>query len=354
MAEHGSTSNPSSTLASIRWNGFGQSEAMDSVIDQVQRASRCDFPVFLLGEPGVGKRWIAESIHRGSARSAAAFASFHPMPSTPSIADRAPNGSSPLAMAWDQSGAGSLYLAPLGLLGLADQAWLVERLRVQLAPMRDAGGVQNAGPRMLFASNSDLHSEWQDRQILEELYWSLQILPIRVPPLRERVEEIPLLAMSMLQESAAWLGREVRGIDDEVMQGWMEYEWPGNLSELEAVVRHAAWQGTGSTIRVEDLPAQSVAATGSGAEGGMMLAADFASLATALVKQGLSELAASADNAHQHVVDRVERELILQVLQGCHFVQTKAATRLGINRNTLHKKVKEYGLDTLAAGDGGA
>lgn len=83
------------------------------------------------------------------------------------------------------------------------------------------------------------------------------------------------------------------------------------------------------------------------------LVMDFPSLAFALVREGLGQLSPQADNAHQHVVDRVEKELIAQVLEACNYVQTKAATRLGINRNTLHKKVKEYGLESLGPpGDG--
>ncbi len=146
----------------------------------------------------------------------------------------------------------------------------------------------------------------------------------------------------------------MRKVHPEAMRRLREHDWPGNVRELQNYVERAVILGTGSELLVEHLPPQlrgeaaprPIRHRGSG--GG-----DFVSLSVELVRQGIRSAGPSANDLHDRVVGQVERELIQQVLQICDRVQIKAAARLGINRNTLHKKLAEYRIDESVAGPGG-
>jgi DNA-binding NtrC family response regulator len=146
----------------------------------------------------------------------------------------------------------------------------------------------------------------------------------------------------------------MRKVHVDAMRRLREHDWPGNVRELQNYVERAVILGTGAELLVEHLPPQ---LRGESAprpirhRGG---GADFSSLTVELVRQGIRGAGPSANDLHDRIVGQVERELIQQVLQTCDRVQIKAAARLGINRNTLHKKLSEYRIDETAPGPSGS
>jgi DNA-binding NtrC family response regulator len=127
------------------------------------------------------------------------------------------------------------------------------------------------------------------------------------------------------------------------MEALQEYHWPGNVRELQNVIERAVVMAAGDELNCELLPPAVLGQRQP--RSGRLRGADLESLTYELVQQGLSTAGPNEDSLHTKIVNRVERELIAQVMTSCDNIQTKAATRLGINRNTLHKKLKEYGLE---------
>ena len=319
----------------IECEGFGESEAMEPALRLARTAAQSTVPVLLVGEAGAGKRTLALAIHGQSARCLEPWQEIPPQ----ALGDFLQQG----------NGKGSIFVPHIEQLNLIDQARLFQMLIAQSRDDADA----NARPRWLFSTQHvDLQSEVEAGRFHRGLYWHLQSMPIWLAPLRERAEELPRLVPSIVSGAARRYGKGELEIDDSAMELLMQHAWPGNLHELAAVLTHGVLLAESGCLQSEHLPSLCQDATShrggenrTNAENGRGL--DFDTLAIALVEQGLGQLDVSAENAHQHVVDRVEKELIRQVLLACNHVQTKAASRLGINRNTLHKKVKEYGLDGL-------
>ena len=137
-------------------------------------------------------------------------------------------------------------------------------------------------------------------------------------------------------------------IQRDVVHALQNYHWPGNVRELQNYVERAVVMATGDEFTMELLP-PAVTDTGTIAEavtsGSTAIKADLDTLANLVVQEGLASSAEEEENLHGKVVDRVEKELIEQVLKACDGVQTRAAAKLGINRNTLHKKIRDYGLE---------
>ncbi len=199
--------------------------------------------------------------------------------------------------------------------------------------------------RIIAATNRDLLEEIEASRFREDLYYRLNVVPVYLPPLRERHEDVDPLVTFFLKRYAEQNRREMHRVHPEAMRLLREHDWPGNVRELQNYVERAVILGTGPELTVEHLPPQlrgqiaprPIRPRGAGT--------DQPALCAELFRQGIRSAGPAATDLHDRIVGRVERELIQQVLQSCDRVQIKAAARLGINRNTLHKKLAEYRLD---------
>ena len=167
-------------------------------------------------------------------------------------------------------------------------------------------------------------------------------MTIYLPPLRERREDIPSLVGFFLKVYNEENGRHVPHVQPAAMQALQDYAWPGNVRELQNYIERAVVLAPGDELTRDLLPE---AVLGGRPRRIGRTRADVETLASELVQQGIETAGPSAENLYATVVNRVERELIVQVMAACDNIQIKAAERLGINRNTLHKKLKEYGLE---------
>src|SRR5258708_3452658 len=193
-----------------------------------------------------------------------------------------------------------------------------------------------------------LLEEIEGNRFREDLYYRLNVVPIYLPPLRERRDDVELLVVSFLHRYAAQNRREMRRVGSEAMRLLREHDWPGNVRELQNYVERAVVLGDGPELLAEHLPPQlrgEAPPRPIRSRGG-----DLSALTAELVRQGIRAAGQAANDLHNRIVGQVERELIEQVLQSCERVQIKAAARLGINRNTLHKKLAEFRLDDQDAG----
>ncbi len=178
----------------------------------------------------------------------------------------------------------------------------------------------------------------------EDLYYRLNVVPIHLPPLRDRPEDIAELVGHFLTYYNEENDRYVTHIEPKALEALQNYPWPGNVRELQNYVERSVVMAVGDELTCELLP-ETVLRGPAARSAARPRGADLETLTFELVQQGLVSAGPQEDNLHAKVVNRVERELIAQVMTSCDSVQTKAATKLGINRNTLHKKLKEYGLD---------
>jgi len=197
--------------------------------------------------------------------------------------------------------------------------------------------------RVIAASNRDLLEEIDAGRFREDLYYRLNVITIYLPPLRERREDIPALVSHFLKIYNEQDFRHVPYVAPAAMQALQEYAWPGNVRELQNYIERAVVLAPGDELTCDLLPEAVLG--GKPRRIGRNRAGDLETVAAELVEQGIETAGPSAENLHAMVVNRVERELIAQVMAACDNVQIKAAERLGINRNTLHKKLKEYGLE---------
>ena len=316
---------------------------------QVAPARAC---VLIVGETGAGKELVARAIHDLSPRASGPYIRVNCGALTESLLESELFGhvKGSFTGAVDNR-TGRFEAAHTGSIFLDEINSTSPKLQVKLLRVLQEGEFERVGDtrtnkvdtRIIAATNRDLLEEIDAGRFREDLYYRLNVVPIYLPALRERREDIPILVEFFLKRYGEQNRREMRRVHPEAMRRLREHDWPGNVRELQNYVERAVVLGDGPELLVEHLPPQlrgEAAPRPIRSRGG-----DIASLTAELVRQGIRSAGPQATNLHDRVVGQVERELIEQVLASCERVQIKAAAKLGINRNTLHKKLAEYRID---------
>jgi len=339
---------------------IGNSPAMQTVYRITRRVAGSNASVLILGETGVGKELIAAAVHRLSHRSGGPLVRVNCGALSESLLESElfghVRGAFTGAIAnragrFEAANGGSIFLDEINSTTLTLQVKLLRVLQEkEFERVGDTATLQTDS-RIIAASNRDLMNEVREERFREDLYWRLNVVPIEIPPLRKRRDDIPALVSFFLEHYNEINDRYVVHIERNAIQAMQDYHWPGNVRELQNYIERAVVMAEGDELTTELLPG--VVTGGERSMGQPLPAMDIDSLTREVVMQGLRTAGDDATNLHGIVVDRVERELIAQVLIACGGVQTKAATKLGINRNTLHKKIKDYGLDSDDANDPG-
>ncbi len=328
---------------------------MEKVFEVTKRVAKSSASVLLLGETGTGKELIATAIHRLSRRSSGPFVKVNCGALSESLLESELFGHVRGAFTgavnnrtgrFEAAHSGSIFLDEINSTSLLLQVKLLRVL--QEREFERVGDVQTitVDTRVIAASNRDLAQEVQEARFREDLFWRLNVVPVEIPPLRKRREDIPDLVSHFLKVYSEANDRYVVRVDAKAIEALQDYHWPGNVRELQNYVERAVVMAESDELTTELLPPY-LTGSSKGKPTTNVRGADFDSLATAVVEQGIYMAAADATDLHSRIVDRVEKELIAQVLADCNYVQTKAASRLGINRNTLHKKMKDYNLEGL-------
>ena len=336
---------------------IGSSEPMKRVYQLTRQVAKSDASVLLLGETGTGKELIANAIHQLSNRKSGPFVKVNCGALSESLLESElfghVRGSFTGAVnnrtgRFEAAHMGTIFLDEINSTTLQLQVKLLRVLQErQLERVGDTQTIE-VDTRILAASNRDLMELVREGLFREDVYWRLNVVPVVIPPLRERREDIPELVTFFLNHYNEINDRYVVHIQRDVVHALQSYHWPGNVRELQNYVERAVVMATGDEFTMELLP-PAVTDTGTIAEavtsGSTAIKADLDTLANLVVQEGLASSDEEEENLHGKVVDRVEKELIEQVLKACDGVQTRAAAKLGINRNTLHKKIRDYGLE---------
>jgi DNA-binding NtrC family response regulator len=345
-----SVASPSEPLPGI----IGSSSAMQEVYRLTRQVARSRANVLLLGETGTGKELIAHAIHDLSQRRSRPFVRVNCGALSESLLESELFGHVRGAFTGAiENRTGRFEAAHTGTIFLDEINSTTPHLQVKLLRALQEREFERVGDtttirvdtRVIAASNRDLLDEAAAGRFREDLYYRLNVVPVYLPPLRERREDIPQLVAHFLELYNDQNDRYVVHIEPRALSALQAYDWPGNVRELQNYVERAVVMAAGDELTFDLLP-PAVAKGGPPRRLGVPL--DFDGLAEQLVQIGLGLAGQDAENVHSRIVDRVEREVIAQVLGECAGVQIKAAGRLGINRNTLHKKLKQYGLDGAA------
>jgi two-component system response regulator AtoC len=337
----------------------GCSPRLCEVVQTTRQVAPSRACVLIVGETGTGKELIARAIHDLSPRSTGPYIRVNCGALTESLLESELFGH----MKGSFTGAvdnrtGRFEAAHAGSIFLDEINSTSPKLQVKLLRVLQEGEFERVGDnntkkvdtRIIAATNRDLVEEIQADRFREDLYYRLNVVPIYLPPLRERREDIEPLVLFFLNRYAEQNRREMRRVHNEAMRLLREHDWPGNVRELQNYVERAVILGTGAELLVHHLPPQLRGQMTPRPIRPRVGSGDLTALCTELVRQGISNAGPAANNLYDRIVGRVEHELIQQVLHTCDRVQIKAAARLGINRNTLHKKLSEYRLDEPEVG----
>jgi two-component system response regulator PilR (NtrC family) len=313
---------------------IGRSPKMVELYTLIGRVAAVNSAVLITGESGTGKEMVARTIHYNSPRSSKPFVAINcgaiPEQLLESELFGHVKGSFTGAVA---SKAGLLEMAQGGTVFLDEVAEMSPLLQVKLLRFlqdhifRRVGGTEDieVDVRIMAATNKNLTQMIQHGTFREDLFYRLNVISVELPPLRERWEDIPLLARNFLELFAARAGRPVMGIAPEAMEILMAYSWPGNVRELENVIERAVALTTADEVRVESLPP---------------------SVRRPPPPPVFPRLEVPPEGLDlEQVVADLEKNLMQDALQKSGGVQTKAAQLLGINFRSFRYRAKKYGLD---------
>jgi DNA-binding NtrC family response regulator len=298
---------------------ISKNDEMLGIFDMVRTIAKSGSTVLIQGESGTGKELLARAIHEESDRKASPFVSVSCAALTETLLESELFGYEKGAFTGaDSLKRGKLELAKDGTLFLDEIGDISLKLQQDLLRVLEqkefcrVGGSQiiSIESRIIAATNRDLRKAIEEGKFRDDLYYRLNVISIRIPPLRDRKEDIPLLVESFIDKFNIEMGKEVEGVTDQVMRQLMDHPWPGNARELRNVIERAMVVARGRTIGESDLDLQAVAkAAGPGRS-----------------------------------LEEIEVEHIRQVLVGNNWNIQRSAQVLGIDRATLYNKIRKYNL----------
>ncbi len=307
---------------------IGESETMKQIFKAIQKAAKTPATVLITGESGTGKELVARAIHYGSTRASGPFVPVNCGGIPEGLLESelfghvkgAFTGASESRAGFFQTAeGGSIFLDEIGELGLAMQVKLLRVLQDKEVYMVGSTRSRRIDVRILAASNKDLQVLVQKGDFREDLFFRLNVINIQVPPLRERENDVIILAHHYIAKFAKEFNKSVPRFTDKALQALKTYDWPGNVRELENIIQRIVVMVDEDLIDVPDLPS---------------LMRFSASKGMARLDRSLAEF---------------EAEYIQNVLSSAGGNKTKAATILGIDRKTLREKLKRYSLEDDAS-----
>ncbi|MDB6134627.1 MAG: fis bacterial regulatory protein hth signature [Verrucomicrobiales bacterium] len=340
---------------------LGKSPSMRRVFETITQVAPTRATVLIEGESGTGKELVAHAVHNLSGRPKAKLVIVHCAALSPQLLESElfghEKGSFTGAMErrigrFEQASGGTLFLDELGEIDQSTQVKLLRALGERTIERVGGNNPVKVDVRVVAATNKDLASMVAEAKFREDLYFRLNVVNIRMPPLRERKEDIPVLAQAFLIELAKENHKPVREITGEALQALMAYNWPGNVRELRTAIEHGVVMGSGAKLMLRHLPATlrgeaeaprmpRPAFSGNGIGATVPAQPSTGSMAsggTIPLPQDLS-------------IEHMEIRLIGEALQRTRQNRSEAAKLLGISRRTLQRKLKELNLAGAEDGD---
>ncbi|NOJ99075.1 sigma-54-dependent Fis family transcriptional regulator [Corallococcus sp. CA049B] len=310
----------------------GDSEPMQRLLAQVRKVAASDATVLVRGESGTGKELVARMLHQRSPRKDGPFVVVHCAALAETLLESELFGHERGAFTgavkrklgrFELADGGTLFLDEIGEIPASVQTKLLRVL--QEKELQRVGGEETlkVDVRVVSATHRDLQAEVKAGRFREDLYYRLHIVPLTLPPLRERPEDLPALARHFVAKHAPRVNRRVTGIDDATLHALTRHAWPGNVRELENVMEQALVFAEGDTLTPQDLPSH--------------LAGQTPRMDAGLpVPQG--------DRPLPEILEDLERQLIARAYEKAGGVKTETARLLGIKTSALYYKLEKYGF----------
>jgi len=329
---------------------IGRSAAMQQLFRTLGRVAASDLTVLITGESGTGKELVAHVLHQQSRRAGKPFIAINTAAIPADLleaelfghergaftgADRARSGR------FEQADGGTLFLDEIGDMPAG--------LQVKLLRVLEEGAIQRVGGRedhhvnvrLLAATHQNLQHKITQGAFREDLYYRLNVIPVHIPPLRERKDDIPQLAAHMLQSASGELNMRVPVLLDESVKLLRGYDWPGNVRELKNVMRRLALLTPGAAITLSD-----VALALGNRDNNIQAEETLSEAVTRCIRHYMDKLGyAEAVELHRHLLGEVEPPLLMLVMERCKGNQIKASRMLGLNRNTVRKLLRQHQID---------
>jgi len=309
-------------------NIIGQSGVMQDVFRAVEKVVDSNVTVLIQGESGTGKELIARAIHFHSKnRANKPFVAVNCSALPESLLESELFGHEKGAFTgaagrrigkFEQANTGTIFLDEIGLMTQATQSKVLRVLQEREFERVGGNELVKVEIRFISATNKDLEEEMKKGLFREDLFYRISVFPIKLPPLRDRKEDIPLLAAHFLQKYSQQEGKQIDGISADALDLMMAYNWPGNVRELENAIERAVVLAITSEISVKDLPAG----------------------IRSLGEKHLYE----SDNTLAGWIEKLEEDALRQALLECEGNISRTAKKLGIGRATIYRKAKKYGL----------
>jgi two-component system response regulator HydG len=304
----------------------GKDPQMQVIYKLIEDVAPTDATVLIQGESGTGKELVARAIHNNSLRKDEPFivinCSAYPATLLESELFGHEKGAFTGAVRqksgrFEQADGGTVFLDEIGEISPTAQIKLLRILQNQKFERVGGEKTLTVNTRILAATNKDLQQEVKTGSFREDLFYRLNVIPIQVPPLRDRRNDIPLLAKNFLQKFAGEQNKTVQRFSSEAMRLLLNYDWPGNVRELENSIEHATVIVKGKYVEVSELPAG--------------------------IQQARPRNP-KISNGAKHSIMENEKNLLREVLGECNWNKKETAAKLGISRSTLYEKLKKYNI----------
>jgi two-component system response regulator AtoC len=313
----------------------GTSGHMAKIFDVIKKVAPTTTTILITGETGTGKELVAKAIHGNSPRKLNPFIKINCSAIAENLIESELFGYEKGAFTGAVSSKpGRFELAHKGTLFLDEVGELSKDMQVKLLRViqeqefERVGGIQTikVDVRLVTATNRNLQQDVKEGRFREDLFYRLNVMPIHVPPLRERKEDIPPLVRWFIEKFNRKLGRLITGVDEEVMDLFRDHDWPGNIRELENLTERLVLMAKGEQIVMEDVPAELIEAVEAAAQ-----------TASPDEKKSIKDLI-------REKTGDIEKQMIVRVLEECEGNISKAARQLGLSRRGLHLKLAKYNL----------
>ena len=315
-------------------NIIGESEPMQRVMDIVRQVAPARATVLIQGESGTGKELLAKAIHQLSPRSVKPMVTVHCAALSPTLLESELFGHEKGAFTgaherrigrFEQAEGGTLFLDEIGEVDETTQVKLLRFLGERSFERVGGNKTLSADVRVVAATNKNLKKLVGIGEFREDLYFRLNVVELWAPSLRDRLNDVPLLALNFLSEFAIENTKTITDFTAEALEAMIRYNWPGNVRELRTAVEHAVVLSKSEMIQLTDLP-HSVQSRG--------VIQNEVQLNNPIIEKGVT-------------LEEAEKQLIVRTIKECRGNRTAAAKKVGISRRTLHRKLHRYGLEGI-------
>ena len=315
-------------------NIIGESEPMQRVMDIVRQVAPARATVLIHGESGTGKELLAKAIHQLSPRSVKPMVTVHCAALSPTLLESELFGHEKGAFTgaherrigrFEQAEGGTLFLDEIGEVDETTQVKLLRFLGERSFERVGGNKTLSADVRVVVATNKNLKELVEKGEFREDLYFRLNVVELWAPPLRERLDDVPILALYFLREFAIENAKSISDFTADALEAMIRYDWPGNVRELRTAIEHAVVLSKNEMIQLTDLP-HSVQSRG--------VIQNEVQMNQPIIGKGVT-------------LEEAEKQLIIRTIKECSGNRTAAAKKIGISRRTLHRKLHRYGLEGI-------